>query len=140
MYEVLTNRFLQKAFKYSKSEQERIAEAARYADIAHEGQKRHSGEPYIIHPYAVAEILISINMDVDTVIAGLLHDTLEDTDITFEMLEEKFGTTVAELVEGETKISALKAKNKSQQEAETIRKNVLCNEQGCKSHHHQVSR
>jgi GTP pyrophosphokinase len=61
-------------------------------------------------------------MDVDTVIAGLLHDTLEDTDITFEMLEEKFGTTVAELVEGETKISALKAKNKSQQEAETIRK------------------
>ena len=122
MYEELTNRFLQKAFKYSKSEQERIAEAARYADVAHEGQKRHSGEPYIIHPYAVAEILISINMDVDTVIAGLLHDTIEDTDITFDMLKERFGETVADLVEGETKISALKAKNKSQQEAETIRK------------------
>ncbi|NCB02717.1 MAG: bifunctional (p)ppGpp synthetase/guanosine-3',5'-bis(diphosphate) 3'-pyrophosphohydrolase [Spirochaetia bacterium] len=122
MYEELTNRFIQKAYKYTKSEQERIAEAARYACVAHENQKRHSGEPYIIHPYAVAEILISINMDVDTVIAGLLHDTIEDTEITFDMLKEKFGETVADLVEGETKISALKAKNKSQQEAETIRK------------------
>jgi GTP pyrophosphokinase len=122
MYEELTNRFIQKSFKYSKGEQERIAEAARFSSKAHEGQKRHSGEPYIIHPFAVAEILISINMDVDTVIAGLLHDTLEDTAITYDEIKEKFGETVADLVEGETKISALKAKNKSQQEAETIRK------------------
>ncbi|MDC7245793.1 MAG: RelA/SpoT family protein [Sphaerochaetaceae bacterium] len=122
MYEELTNRFIQKSFRYSKGEQDRIAEAARFASNAHIDQKRHSGEPYIIHPFAVAEILISINMDVDTVIAGLLHDTLEDTEVTYDQLKEKFGETVAELVEGETKISALKAKNKSQQEAETIRK------------------
>lgn len=122
MYEDLTNRFIQKAHTYAPQEQERIAKAARFACKAHEGQKRRSGEPYIIHPYAVAEILISMNMDVDTVIAGLLHDTMEDTDTTYETLAEEFGTTVADLVEGETKISALKAKNKSQQEAETIRK------------------
>jgi GTP pyrophosphokinase len=122
MYEELTNRFVQKTFRYSKSEQERIREAAIFACEAHGSQKRHSGEPYIIHPYAVAEILISIRMDVDTVIAGLLHDTLEDTPVTYETLVEKFGQTVADLVEGETKISTLKAKNKSQQEAETIRK------------------
>ncbi|MFA5571305.1 MAG: RelA/SpoT family protein [Sphaerochaetaceae bacterium] len=122
MYEELTNRFLQKAFRYTKEEQQRIREAAIFAAIAHGEQKRQSGEPYIIHPYAVAEILMSIRMDVDTVIAGLLHDTLEDTAVTFDELIEKFGQTIADLVEGETKISALRAKNKSQQEAETIRK------------------
>ena len=122
MYEELTNRFVQKAFRYTKQEQERIREAALFAVEAHGNQKRQSGEPYIIHPYSVAEILISVRMDVDTVVAGLLHDTLEDTPVTFEMLVEKFGQTVAALVEGETKISTLKAKNKSQQEAETIRK------------------
>ncbi|MDD2296294.1 MAG: RelA/SpoT family protein [Sphaerochaetaceae bacterium] len=122
MYEELTNRFVQKAFRYTKAEQERIREAAVFAAKAHGNQKRQSGEPYIIHPYAVAEILISIRMDVDTVVAGLLHDTLEDTPVTYENLVEKFGKTIADLVEGETKISALKAKNKSQQEAETIRK------------------
>jgi GTP diphosphokinase / guanosine-3',5'-bis(diphosphate) 3'-diphosphatase len=122
MYEELTNRFVQKAFRYTKQEQERIREAAIFAVEAHGNQKRQSGEPYIIHPYAVAEILISVRMDVDTVVAGLLHDTLEDTPVTFELLVEKFGQTVAALVEGETKISTLKAKNKSQQEAETIRK------------------
>lgn len=122
MYEELTNRFVQKAFRYTKAEQDRIREAAVFACEAHGNQKRQSGEPYIIHPYAVAEILMSIRMDVDTVIAGLLHDTLEDTPVTFEALVEQFGQTVADLVEGETKISTLKAKNKSQQEAETIRK------------------
>jgi guanosine-3',5'-bis(diphosphate) 3'-pyrophosphohydrolase len=122
MHEELTNRFVQKSFRYSKNEQQRIAEAARFSALAHGDQKRHSGEPYIIHPFAVAEILMSVKMDVDTVIAGLLHDTLEDTAVTYAELEEKFGKTVADLVEGETKISALRAKNKSQQEAETIRK------------------
>ncbi len=122
MYEELTNRFVQKAFRYTKAEQERIREAALFAAEYHGTQKRQSGEPYIIHPYAVAEILISLQMDVDTVVAGLLHDTLEDTAATYEMLVERFGQTVADLVEGETKISTLKAKNKTQQESETIRK------------------
>jgi len=122
VYEELTNRFVQKAFRYTKAEQERIREAALFAAEYHGTQKRQSGEPYIIHPYAVAEILISLQMDVDTVVAGLLHDTLEDTAATYEMLVERFGQTVADLVEGETKISTLKAKNKTQQESETIRK------------------
>ncbi|MCK9287354.1 MAG: RelA/SpoT family protein [Sphaerochaetaceae bacterium] len=122
MYEELTNRFVQKAFRYNKAEQERIREAALFAVEFHGSQKRQSGEPYIIHPFAVAEILMSLKMDVDTVVAGLLHDTLEDTEATYEMLVEKFGQTVADLVEGETKISTLKAKNKTQQESETIRK------------------
>lgn len=122
MYEELTNRFVQKSFRYSKVEQERIREAALFAVEFHGSQKRQSGEPYIVHPYAVAEILMSLKMDVDTVVAGLLHDTLEDTAATFEMLVERFGQTVADLVEGETKISTLKAKNKTQQESETIRK------------------
>ncbi|MFA5513542.1 MAG: RelA/SpoT family protein [Sphaerochaetaceae bacterium] len=122
MHEQLVNRFVQKAFRYSKSEQLRIAKAAEFSAIAHGDQKRLSGEPYIIHPFAVGEILMSLSMDVDTVIAGILHDTLEDTSVTYDELVKKFGKTVADLVEGETKISALKAKNKSQQEAETIRK------------------
>jgi GTP pyrophosphokinase len=122
VYEDLVNRFVQKTFRYSKKEQEQIKAAAEFAALAHGDQKRQSGEPYIIHPFAVGEILMGINMDVETVLAGILHDTLEDTPTTFEELVEKFGKTVADLVEGETKISGLKVKNKSQREAETIRK------------------
>ncbi len=122
MYEDLVNRFVQKAFRYSKKEQEQIRAAAKFAAEAHGDQKRQSGEPYIIHPFAVGEILMGINMDVETVLAGILHDTLEDTPTTFENLVDNFGKTVADLVEGETKISGLKVKNKSQREAETIRK------------------
>jgi len=122
MHEELTNRFVQKAFRYSKDEQKIIREAAEFAAIAHGDQKRHSGEPYIIHPFAVGEILMNLQMDVDTVVAGILHDTLEDTPVTYDELLTKFGKIVADLVEGETKISALRAKNKSQQESETIRK------------------
>ncbi|MFA7370312.1 MAG: HD domain-containing protein [Sphaerochaetaceae bacterium] len=122
MYEDLVNRFVQKAYRYSKKEQTQIREAALFAAEAHGAQKRQSGEPYIIHPFAVGEILMGLNMDIETVIAGILHDTLEDTPTTFETLVARFGKTVADLVEGETKISGLKVKNKSQQEAETIRK------------------
>ena len=68
MYEELTNRFVQKSFRYSKVEQERIREASLFAVEFHGSQKRQSGEPYIVHPYAVAEILMSLKMDVDTVV------------------------------------------------------------------------
>ena len=75
------------------------------ASQAHKGQKRRSGEPYIIHPLSVANILIEWGMDIDTVIAGVLHDTVEDTDVTLEQIETYFGKDVAILVDGVTKVS-----------------------------------
>ncbi|HKL58462.1 MAG TPA: RelA/SpoT family protein [Sphaerochaeta sp.] len=122
MYEQLIERFIQKAFKYPKADQEKILAAATYSASKHNNQKRASGEPYIIHPLAVGEILIQLKMDADTIIAGLLHDTIEDTDTTYEELAELFGQGVADMVESETKISNLKAMSRSAQEAETIRK------------------
>ncbi|NBK21675.1 MAG: bifunctional (p)ppGpp synthetase/guanosine-3',5'-bis(diphosphate) 3'-pyrophosphohydrolase [Spirochaetia bacterium] len=122
MYEQLIERFIQKAFKYPKADQEKILAAATYSASKHNNQKRASGEPYIIHPLAVGEILIQLKMDADTIVAGLLHDTIEDTDTTYEELAELFGQPVADMVESETKISNLKAMSRSVQEAETIRK------------------
>ena len=122
MYEQLIERFIQKAFKYPKADQEKILAAATYSASKHNNQKRASGEPYIIHPLAVGEILIQLKMDADTITAGLLHDTIEDTDTTYEEIAELFGQPVADMVESETKISNLKAMSRSAQEAETIRK------------------
>jgi len=122
LYEQLIERFIQKAFKYPKADQEKILAAATYSASKHKNQKRASGEPYIIHPLAVGEILIQLKMDADTIVAGLLHDTIEDTDTTYENLAELFGQSVADMVESETKISNLKALSRSAQEAETIRK------------------
>ncbi len=122
MYEQLIERFIQKAFKYPKADQEKILAAATFSASKHNNQKRASGEPYIIHPLAVGEILIQLKMDADTIVSGLLHDTIEDTDTTSEEIAELFGQSVADMVESETKISNLKAMSRSAQEAETIRK------------------
>ena len=122
MYEELVKRFLQKVTTYSKEDYEKIEKAAYYANKKHENQKRKSGEPYIIHPLAVAETLIQLNMDADTVCAGLLHDVIEDTDTSEENITELFGKNVCELVQGVTKIANIKNLSKSAQEAETIRK------------------
>ena len=80
-----------------------------YAAEKHAGQKRKSGEPYITHPLSVAAILIDWGMDIDTVIAGVLHDTVEDTDATLDELESLFGRDVAFLVDGVTKVSQARA-------------------------------
>ena len=122
MHEQLVQKFYQKAFQYPKEDQERILSAAVYADSLHGDQKRKSGEPYIIHPLAVGSILIQLGMDADTICAGLLHDVVEDTDATLADIEERFGPSVALMVDGVTKISRLKSESKSLQEAETIRK------------------
>ncbi len=122
MYEQMLERFIQKAFKYSWEDQEKILAAATFASQKHAGQKRASGDPYIIHPLAVGEILIQLKMDQDTVCAGLLHDTIEDTETTYDEIEKLFGKAVADMVEGETKIASIKTMNKSIQESETIRK------------------
>ena len=86
-----------------------LASAIDYATEKHAGQKRKSGEPYINHPLAVAEILIEWGVDIDTVVAGVLHDTVEDTDATLDELESLFGRDVAFLVDGVTKVSQARA-------------------------------
>ncbi|WP_083963786.1 RelA/SpoT family protein [Spirochaeta cellobiosiphila] len=109
--------------RFPPEEQDKIMEAAHFADSLHKEQKRASGEPYIIHPLKVATILNQdLKMDPNTIMAGLLHDIIEDTEITNQQLKDKFGEEVERLVDGVTKISILHAKSKSVQEAETIRK------------------
>lgn len=92
---------------------ERVLSALEVANVAHSGQLRKSGEPFIIHPIAVAAILADLRMDTDCIIAGLLHDTVEDTAVTLEDLETLFGTDVRRIVEGETKLTKLAKKMRS---------------------------
>lgn len=90
--------------KYSETDILELEHAIDVATNAHADQKRKSGEPYVIHPLAVAHILIEWGMDIDTILAGVLHDTIEDTDLTLEQLESLFGRDVAFLVDGVTKV------------------------------------
>lgn len=94
---------------YEENEILELDYAIDIASKAHAEQKRKSGEPYIIHPMAVAKTLIDWGMDIDTVLAGVLHDTVEDTDLSVEQLESLFGSDVAFLVEGVTKVSKARA-------------------------------
>lgn len=101
-----------------------IKEALRVAYTSHRHQRRKSGEPFIIHPIEVAILLSSLFMDAETIMAGLLHDTVEDTDLTFYQIEEKFGHTVKSIVEGETKVSKLprlEFQNYADEQAENLR-------------------
>ncbi|KAG5187971.1 hypothetical protein JKP88DRAFT_197923, partial [Tribonema minus] len=91
----------------SPSKRKKVLLGLKVAYIAHLGQKRKSGEPFIIHPVAVGGLLAGLKMDCDTVVAGLLHDTVEDTNLTFAQVESFFGRTVRTIVEGETKVSKL---------------------------------
>lgn len=115
---------LEKAAKSLKpNEIERLKVAYDFAEKAHEGQYRKSGEPYIYHPVAVAEILLSLEMDVTTLVAALLHDVVEDTGVTLEQIRENFGETVALLVDGVTKLTKrIKFKSKEEHQAENYRK------------------
>ena len=117
----LVDSFVNKILRYSEEDKAKIEAAAVFAAIKHGEQKRKTGEPYLIHPIAVAEILMSIGMDADTVCAGLLHDTIEDTDTTEEELATTFGHEVGVMVQAVTKISRI-THDKSIQEAETIKK------------------
>jgi len=92
---------------YSAVDRELIQRAYRFADAAHQGQKRASGQPYISHCLAVAEILSELKIPPTVVVAGLLHDTVEDTDVTLEDIKNEFGEEVARLVDGVTKLSNL---------------------------------
>ena len=108
--------------------QAQLADAYALAEHAHRSMTRKSGEPYISHPVAVTELLAEMHLDADALIAGLLHDTVEDTDVTFEEIETRFGASVRRIVEGETKISKLKVasdKGYEDEQAENLRQMLL---------------
>ena len=96
-----------------------------FSAFEHRGQVRHSGEPYLIHPLAVADFLADMKLDVVAVSAGLLHDVVEDTLTTIERIEELFGKEVAHVVEGVTKIGAVRFSSTEERQAETFRKMLL---------------
>lgn len=96
-----------------------------FAELKHIKQKRSSGEPYIIHPLNVATTLVKLKMDLDSIMAGLLHDTVEDCEVSPEEIEKLFGKNVAQIVVGCTKISKIKFKSKEESQAENFRKMVV---------------
>lgn len=112
--------------KYLKpSDIEQVWEAYRFGDAAHHGQMRKSGEPYITHPVSVALILAGLHLDTQTIIAALLHDVVEDTGITKEEVSDKFGTQVAELVDGLSKLDKIEFQSATEAQAENFRKMLL---------------
>lgn len=116
-------RLLEKAGAYIKEpDLLRIQEAYEFAEQAHHGQVRKSGEPYILHPLAVADIVVNMQMDTLSIIAALLHDVVEDTTVSLEQIREKFGDTCAMLVDGLTKLERIKFGSKEEQQNENYRK------------------
>ena len=110
---------------YKSANLDLVAKAYHFSKRAHEGQLRESGAPYFEHPYEVALILADLELDIETIAAGLLHDVLEDTSVTREELEEAFGPTVLMLVEGVTKLEKLPVHNRFEHQAENMRKMIF---------------
>jgi guanosine-3',5'-bis(diphosphate) 3'-pyrophosphohydrolase len=102
-----------------------IEKAYLFSEKAHEGQMRRSGEPYISHPLNVAGILADLHLDIDTIVTGLLHDTVEDTPTTLDDIKREFGETVATLVDGVTKIGQMNFRNSFDKQGENIRKMII---------------
>src|ERR1700691_2165072 len=103
----------------------RIKDAAEFGAAAHQGQKRLSGEPYITHPVAAAEILAELRLDADTIVSAILHDVIENTPIAKEEIAARFGNDVAEIVDGVTKLDQIRFKNREEAQAENFRKMML---------------
>lgn len=123
-YALLRER-LQKETACTAAEIAEIDRAFALAEDVHSAQLRYSGQPYIIHPIAVANILVDLGMDAQSVEAALLHDTVEDTDVTLEQLKSEFGEDVAALVDGVTKLGKVPLANKEEFQAENLRKMLL---------------
>ena len=128
MYETVTtiDQLLERVQSYQPdADLEMVRKAYEFSAKAHEGQTRRSGEPYVKHPIAVAGVLTSLKTDVTAIVAGLLHDTLEDTVATAGELEREFGKDVVHLVDGVTKIGKITFKSSEEKQAENFRKMVL---------------
>lgn len=108
-----------------ESQLEALRQAYLVARDAHDGQTRSTGEPYIIHPIAVARILAEMRLDCETLMAALLHDVIEDTEVTKDDLQQRFGDVVAELVDGVSKLDKLKFRDRKEAQAENFRKMVM---------------
>ncbi|SHE49654.1 GTP pyrophosphokinase [Caldanaerobius fijiensis DSM 17918] len=111
---------------YSSDEDVKIIQKAfDFGEKAHSGQVRVSGEPYLTHPLAVALILADLQLDISTIVAGILHDVIEDTPFTYEDIKNEFGQEIADLVDGVTKLSKIEYKTKEEQQAENMRKMLM---------------
>ena len=107
-------------YKLNDKDVEFIWKAYQFGDNAHKGQKRKSGAPYYEHCVEVCVQLISWNMDLDTIVAGLLHDTIEDTKVTKKEIKEEFNKDVSDLVSGVSKLSGIKFRNQEHKQAENL--------------------
>lgn len=126
MYDEDLKKLIEKIKTYSpNADFDKVARAYNLAKEAHEGQFRKSGEPYFIHPKAVANILADMQLDEDTICGGLLHDVVEDTDYELDYIEEQFGKDVAILVDGVTKLGKIKYMTKEESQSENLRKMFL---------------
>ncbi len=124
--EVTITSLLRKVAAYNpEANEELIAEAYGTAHAAHKGQVRKSGEPFVYHPLATADILAELHLDSTTIAASILHDVLEDTDLTKEELEARFGEEVADIVDGVTKLKRLPSGNLEEAQAESLRKMIV---------------
>lgn len=110
---------------YPPEQVETLKQVYAFAQDAHKDQRRASGEPYIVHPLSVANILLDLGMDVDAISAGLLHDVIEDTQYEYEDIAQRFGNTVAMLVEGVSKLDKLNFHSRQVMQAENLRKMLL---------------
>ncbi|MBQ4515987.1 MAG: bifunctional (p)ppGpp synthetase/guanosine-3',5'-bis(diphosphate) 3'-pyrophosphohydrolase [Clostridia bacterium] len=119
-------RLKEKVVQYNpKIDLERLVEAYELAKVAHEGQMRKSGEPYLSHPLAVAHILADLELDCDSLVGALLHDVVEDTEFTLNDVKERFGENVALIVDGVTKLGKIQYTSKEEQQIENLRKMFL---------------
>jgi guanosine-3',5'-bis(diphosphate) 3'-pyrophosphohydrolase len=117
---------LKKVRSYNaKADVKELQRAYAFAETHHEGQKRMSGEDFIQHPLAVAIVLAELRLDTTTLTAALLHDTVEDTDVSLKELEEGFGPEVARIVDGLTKLDTIEFRTREQEQAENVRKMIV---------------
>ena len=110
---------------YSEDEITLLKKAFDLASDGHSNQKRLSGEPYVTHPLHVAIYLSKLSMDIETIVSAILHDLIEDTDITYSELKKEFGKEIADIVDGVTKLDKINYNSKEEAKADAIRKMVI---------------